>query len=60
YPPTHNPPLNTEGDTAFLKLYNGRDWVWVRASLLHTDIKNEETPECLRQASMQAVYGIYR
>ena len=28
-----------EGDTAFLKLYNGRDWVWVRASLLHTDME---------------------
>ena len=26
-----------ERDTAFLKLYNGRDWVWVSASLLHTD-----------------------
>ena len=28
-----------EGDTAFLKLYNGRDWVWVSASLLHTDME---------------------
>ena len=26
-----------EGDTAELKLYNGKDWVWVSASLLHTD-----------------------
>ena len=28
-----------EGDTAFLKLYNGKDWVWVRAALLHTDME---------------------
>ena len=28
-----------EGDTAFLKLYNGKDWVWVSASLLHTDME---------------------
>ena len=28
-----------EGDTAFLKLYNGRDWVWVSALLLHTDME---------------------
>ena len=28
-----------EGDTAFLKLYSGKDWVWVRASLLHTDME---------------------
>ena len=28
-----------EGDTADLKLYNGRDWVWVSASLLHTDME---------------------
>ena len=28
-----------EGDTAFLKLYNGGDWVWVSASLLHTDME---------------------
>ena len=26
-----------EGDTACLKLYNGKDWVWVKAVLLHTD-----------------------
>ena len=28
-----------EGDQAFLKLYNGKDWVWVSASLLHTDME---------------------
>ena len=28
-----------EGDTAGLKLYNGKDWVWVSASLLHTDME---------------------
>ena len=28
-----------EGDQAFLKLYNGKDWVWVCASLLHTDME---------------------
>ena len=28
-----------EGDAALLKLYNGKDWVWVRAALLHTDME---------------------
>ena len=28
-----------EGDSAFLKLYNGKDWVWVKAALLHTDME---------------------
>ena len=28
-----------EGDAALLKLYNGKDWVWVSASLLHTDME---------------------
>ena len=28
-----------EEDAAFLKLYNGKDWVWVSASLLHTDME---------------------
>ena len=28
-----------EGDSAFLKLYNGKDWVWVKATLLHTDME---------------------
>ena len=31
--------MEGEGDTAFLKLYNGKDWVWVRAPLLHTDME---------------------
>ena len=28
-----------EGDMASLKLYNGKDWVWVKARLLHTDME---------------------
>ena len=28
-----------EGDCAALKLYNGKDWVWVKAALLHTDME---------------------
>ena len=31
--------MEGEGDTAFLKLYSGKDWVWVRAPLLHTDME---------------------
>ena len=28
-----------DGDAASLKLYNGRDWVWVKVALLHTDME---------------------